>query len=216
MLSGRATGDDMHTDVGSIQTDKQQQQKWCWDEEGLFNLDEIGRHERQQCAVAVSNVLRNLSFMPENEVTVAQHRRCLETLVQCMEDHETEDEELVTNAVETVLNLSPYLCLKIFADRPTANGNAQRSITEKRAVQAFMTMLESPVRVWHCSAAELLGRLVVNPDNEPFLLPHAPQVSFVSPFSSLFQIVSWVSFNPCLSPHVSTMLPMHFPFSWSV
>jgi hypothetical protein len=40
-----------------------------------------------------------------------------------------EDEELVTNAVETVLNLSPYLCLKIFADRPTANGNAQRSIT---------------------------------------------------------------------------------------
>jgi hypothetical protein len=89
MLSGRATGDDMHTDVGSIQTDKQQQQKWCWDEEGLFNLDEIGRHERQQCAVAVSNVLRNLSFMPENEVTVAQHRRCLETLVQCMEDHET-------------------------------------------------------------------------------------------------------------------------------
>ncbi|CAM6008699.1 unnamed protein product [Sphagnum balticum] len=162
--------------VGSVQTDKQQQQKWCWDEEGLFNLDEIGRHERQQCAVAVSNVLRNLSFMPENEVTVAQHRRCLETLVQCMEDHETEDEELVTNAVETVLNLSPYLCLKIFADRPTANGNAQRSITEKRAVQAFMTMLESPVRVWHCSAAELLGRLVVNPDNEPFLLPHAPQI----------------------------------------
>jgi hypothetical protein len=89
MLSGRATGDDMHTDVESVQTDKQQQQKWCWDEEGLFNLDEIGRHERQQCAVAVSNVLRNLSFMPENEVTVAQHRRCLETLVQCMEDHET-------------------------------------------------------------------------------------------------------------------------------
>jgi hypothetical protein len=43
-------------------------------------------------------------------------------------------------------------------------------------VQAFMTMLESPVRVWHCSAAELLGRLVVNPDNEPFLLPHAPQI----------------------------------------
>jgi hypothetical protein len=57
--------------------------------------------------------------------------------------------------------------------------------SEKRAVQAFMTMLESPVRVWHCSAAELLGRLVVNPDNEPFLLPHAPQVScLLSPLSS--------------------------------
>lgn len=47
---------------------------------------------------------------------------------------------------------------------------------EKRAVEAIMTMLDSPVRVWHCCAAELLGRLVVNPDNEPFLLPFAPQV----------------------------------------
>lgn len=61
---------------------------WWWDEEGLFNLDEIGRSERQQCAVAASNVIRNFSFMPENEAPMAQHRACLETLIVCMEDHE--------------------------------------------------------------------------------------------------------------------------------
>lgn len=40
-----------------------------------------------------------------------------------------------------------------------------------------MRVLGSAVRGWHCAAAELLGRLILNPDNEPFLLPIAPQVS---------------------------------------
>lgn len=39
-----------------------------------------------------------------------------------------------------------------------------------------MGMLESAVKAWHCAAAELLGRLIINPDNEPFLLPFFPQV----------------------------------------
>lgn len=50
---------------------------------------------------------------------------------------------------------------------------------EKRAVQAIMGMLGSAVKAWHCAAAELLGRLIINPDNEPFLLPFASQVYVV-------------------------------------
>lgn len=52
-------------------------------------------------------------------------------------------------------------------------------VREKRAIQAIMGMLGSAVRTWHCAAAELLGRLILNPDNEPFLLPVAPQVNTV-------------------------------------
>lgn len=47
---------------------------------------------------------------------------------------------------------------------------------EKRAVQAIMGMLGSSVKAWHCAAAELLGRLIINPDNEPFLLPSSSKV----------------------------------------
>ncbi|KAH9764713.1 armadillo repeat-containing protein LFR [Citrus sinensis] len=76
--------------------------EWWFDEDGLFNLDDEGRAEKQQCAVGTSNIVRNFSFMPENEVIVAQHRHCLETMFQCIEDHVTEYEELVTNALETI------------------------------------------------------------------------------------------------------------------
>ncbi|KAL3677054.1 hypothetical protein R1sor_027002 [Riccia sorocarpa] len=147
---------------------------WWWDEEGLFNLDELGRSEKQQCAVAASNVIRNFSFMPENEQVMAQNRHCLETLVVCVEDHETEDEELVTNALESIVNFAPYLLLKIFGE--TIDSPAKGRITAKRVVQVMLGMLESQVRGWHCSAAELIGRLVVNPDNEAFILPFVPQI----------------------------------------
>lgn len=63
--------------------------EWWFDEDGLFNLDEEGRAEKQQCAVAASNIIRNFSFMPDNEVIMAQHRHCLETVFQCIEDHIT-------------------------------------------------------------------------------------------------------------------------------
>ncbi|KAK6146002.1 hypothetical protein DH2020_019871 [Rehmannia glutinosa] len=146
-------------------TTKPRPSGWWFEEDGLFNLDEEGRVEKQQCAVAASNIIRNFSFMAENEIAMGQNRHCLETMFQCLEDYVTEDEELVTNALETIMNLGPLLDLRIFS-----------SSKEKRAVQAIMGMLGSAVRGWHCTAAELLGRMILNPDNEPFLLPFAPQI----------------------------------------
>ncbi|KAF0894533.1 hypothetical protein E2562_039531 [Oryza meyeriana var. granulata] len=61
-----------------------------FDEEGLFNVDDEGRTEKQQCAVAASNIIRNFSFMPDNETVMVQHRHCLETVFQCLEDQNTE------------------------------------------------------------------------------------------------------------------------------
>lgn len=69
--------------------------EWWHDEDGLFNLDEEGRAERQQCAVAASNIIRNFSFMPENEVIMAQHRHCLETVFQCIEDYVTGEKRYI-------------------------------------------------------------------------------------------------------------------------
>lgn len=62
---------------------------WWFDEDGLFNLDEEGRAEKQICAIAASNIIRNFSFMPENETIMVQHRHCLETIFQCLEDQNT-------------------------------------------------------------------------------------------------------------------------------
>ncbi|KAH7522224.1 hypothetical protein FEM48_Zijuj07G0115700 [Ziziphus jujuba var. spinosa] len=151
---------------------KSRPSEWWLDEDGLFNLDEEGRAEKQQCAVAASNIIRNFSFMPENEMIMAQHRHCLETVFQCIEDYVTEDEELVTNALETIVNLAPYLDLRIFS----SSKPSYIKITEIRAVQAIMGVLGSTVKAWHCAAAELLGRLIINPDNGPFLLNFVPQI----------------------------------------
>ncbi|XP_031259786.1 armadillo repeat-containing protein LFR-like [Pistacia vera] len=157
---------------GKRNTAKVRSSEWWFDEDGLFNLDEEGRAEKQQCAVAASNIIRNFSFMPDNEVIMAQHRHCLETVFQCIEDHITEDEELVTNALETIVNLAPLLDLRIFS----SSKPSYIKIKEKRAVAAIMGMLGSAFKAWHCAAAELIGRLIINPDNEPFLLPFVPQI----------------------------------------
>ncbi|XP_073526584.1 uncharacterized protein [Phyllobates terribilis] len=145
---------------------------WWFEEDGLFNPDEEGRAEWQLCAISASNVIRNFSFMPENEVVMAQHRHCLETLFQCVQDKNIEDEELVTNALETIVNLGPLLDLRIFSSSKPSFLN----IKEKDAVKGIMGMLDSPVKAWHCAAAELLGRLIIHPDNEPFLLPITMQI----------------------------------------
>lgn len=42
-----------------------------------------------------------------------------------------------------------------------------------------MGVLGSAVKAWHCAAAELIGRIIINPDNEPFLLPSASQVDIL-------------------------------------
>lgn len=153
-------------------TTKLHPSQWWADEDGLFNLDDEGRAEKQQCAVAASNILRNFSFMPENEVIMAQHRHCLETLFQCIEDHITEDDELVTNSLETMVNLAAMIDLRIFS----SSKPSFIKMTEKRAVQAVMGILGTSVKAWHCAAAELIGRLIINPDNETFLIPFAPQI----------------------------------------
>ncbi|XP_013697855.1 armadillo repeat-containing protein LFR isoform X1 [Brassica napus] len=146
--------------------------QWWNEEDGLFNLDDEGRAEKQLCAVAASNVIRNFSFMPDNEVVMAQHRHCLETVYQCINDHMTEDEELVTNSLETIVNLAHLMDLRIFS----SSKQSYIKINEKQAVQAVLGILNSSVKAWNCAAAELLGRLIINPDNEPFISPLIPQI----------------------------------------
>ncbi|XWS53895.1 hypothetical protein CRYUN_Cryun10bG0039400 [Craigia yunnanensis] len=170
--SGLGSGSSAVEISGQKNTSKLRPSQWWFDEDGLFNLDDEGRAEKQQCAVAASNIIRNFSFMPENEIIMAQHRHCLEAVFQCIEDHIVEDEELVTNAIETIVNLAPLLDLRIFSSPKPS----YIKISEKRAVQAIMGMLGSPVKAWHCAAGEFLGRMIINPDNEPLLLPFVPQM----------------------------------------
>lgn len=166
------SGTDSSKVEASVSKGKHRSSDWWFDEDGLFNLDEEGKAEKQQCAVVASNIVRNFSFMPDNDMIMAQHRHCLESMFQCLEDHTTEDEELITNALETIVNLSPLLDLRIFS----SSKPSYIKMTEKRAVQAIMAMLGSSIKAWHCAAAEVIGRLIINPDNESFLLPSAPQV----------------------------------------
>lgn len=151
---------------------KHESSQWWNEEDGLFNLDDEGRAEKQLCAIAASNVIRNFSFMPDNEVVMAQHRHCLETVYQCINDHMTEDEELVTNSLETIVNLAHLMDLRIFS----SSKQSYIKINEKQAVQAVLGILNSSVKAWNCAAAELLGRLIINPDNEPFISPLIPQI----------------------------------------
>jgi len=80
--------------------------EWWYDEDGLFNLDDEGRAEKQQCAVAASNIIRNFSFMPENEVIMAANRHCLETVFQCIEDHSTGEDLIKQNAISVIYHPS--------------------------------------------------------------------------------------------------------------
>jgi len=74
--------------------------------------------------------------------------------------------------LETLVNLAPVLDLRIFS----SSKPSFIKMTEKGAIHAIMGMLSSSVKPWHCAAAELIGRLIINPDNEPFLLPIIPQI----------------------------------------
>ncbi|KAE8668068.1 Armadillo repeat-containing protein LFR [Hibiscus syriacus] len=82
----------------------------------------------------VNAVVWSGGLMKMNEIAMAQHRHCLETVFQCIEDHIIEDEELVTNAIETI------------------------------------DLQSKPV------ASEFLGCMIINPDNEPLLLPFVLQM----------------------------------------
>ncbi|XP_020886678.1 armadillo repeat-containing protein LFR [Arabidopsis lyrata subsp. lyrata] len=171
-LPGSGIGSSAAEGLGKKSGGKHQSSQWWMEEDGLFNLDDEGRSEKQMCAIAASNVIRNFSFMPDNEVVMAQHRHCLETVFQCIHDHMTEDEELVTNSLETIVNLAHLMDLRIFSSLKQSYIN----INEKKAVQAVVGILDSSVKAWNCAAAELLGRLIINPDNEPFISPLIPQI----------------------------------------
>ncbi|KAE8694857.1 Armadillo repeat-containing protein LFR [Hibiscus syriacus] len=121
---GLGSGSSAAETYGQKNTTKRCRSEWWLDEDGLFNLDDEGRAEKQQCAVAASNIIRNFSFMPENEIAMAQHRHCLETVFQCIEDHIIEDEELVTNAIETIMykRLVDILSLQAFDAQAAAVG----------------------------------------------------------------------------------------------
>lgn len=80
---------DDQTKTADSTVTKKRSAGFLFDEEGLFNVDDEGRTEKQQCAVAASNIIRNFSFMPENETVMVQHRHCLETVFQCLEDQNT-------------------------------------------------------------------------------------------------------------------------------
>ncbi|KAG2306672.1 hypothetical protein Bca52824_026420 [Brassica carinata] len=169
---GSGVGSSAAEALGRKSTGKHQSSQWWNEEDGLFNLDDEGRAEKQLCATAASNVIRNFSFMPDNEVVMAQHRHCLETVYQCINDHMTEDEELVTNSLETIVNLAHLMDLRIFS----SSKQSFIKMNEKQAVQAVLGILNSSVKAWNCAAAELLGRLIINPDNEPFISPLIPQI----------------------------------------
>ncbi|ESQ47558.1 hypothetical protein EUTSA_v10020692mg [Eutrema salsugineum] len=169
---GSGVGSSATEALGKKGSGKHQSSQWWNEEDGLFNIDDEGRAEKQMCAIAASNVIRNFSFMPDNEVVMAQHRHCLETVFQCINDHMTEDEELVTNSLETIVNLAHLMDLRIFSSLKQSYIN----INEKQAVQAVVGILDSAVKAWNCAAAELLGRLIINPDNEPFINPLIPQI----------------------------------------
>lgn len=65
--------------------------------------------------------------------------------------------------------------------------------SEKSAVHAIMGMLSSSIKAWHCAAAELIGRLIINPDNESFLVPVISQVNpSFSRQSPLFTILCYM------------------------
>ncbi|KFK39587.1 hypothetical protein AALP_AA3G263800 [Arabis alpina] len=169
---GSGIGSSAAEALGKKSSGKHHSSQWWMEEDGLFNLDDDGRAEKQLSAIAASNVIRNFSFMPDNEVVMAQHRHCLETVFQCIHDHMTEDEELVTNSLETIVNLAHLMDLRIFSSLKQSYIN----ISEKKAVQAVVGILDSSVKSWNCAAAELLGRLIINPDNEPFISPLIPQI----------------------------------------
>ncbi|CAN7042394.1 unnamed protein product [Brassica oleracea var. botrytis] len=94
-VTGLGTESGVGSAAGEVlgKKNKHQSSQWWNEEDGLFNLDDEGRAEKQLCAVAASNVICNFSFMPDNEVVMAQHRHCLETVYQCINDHMTGKEK---------------------------------------------------------------------------------------------------------------------------
>uniref|UniRef100_A0A0D3DRY7 Uncharacterized protein n=2 Tax=Brassica oleracea TaxID=3712 RepID=A0A0D3DRY7_BRAOL len=72
-----------------------------------------------------------------------------------------------------VLEPTIYWC-DIALPKDLARGTRVRSLGVNSSVTGFGTeydahlgILNSSIKAWNCAAAELLGRLIINPDNEP-------------------------------------------------
>eukprot|EP00850_Spirogloea_muscicola_P020214 SM000209S06393 [mRNA] locus=s209:169036:171609:- [translate_table: standard] len=144
---------------------EQEARELAWQEAGLFNVDEEEHASRLQAAVASSNILRNLSFVPSNHASLIAESKFLECLLEILEAHQTEDDELVTNAIEIIANIAYLVNL-----RPQLSEDAHSSSSlNDRLLECLKMMLEAEPRVWHVAAAEALSLLASNGNNEPVL-----------------------------------------------
>ncbi|KAL6007295.1 hypothetical protein ACLOJK_032792 [Asimina triloba] len=179
----RSSGAGLSNTENLVLKGSKRRSEWWYDEDGLFNVDDEGRIEKQICSASMLVERCQVTYVRSNQKAHLLHLQdaILELLLS------SEDEELITNALETIVNLAPLLDLRIFS----SSKPSYIKITEKRAVQAIMGMLGSSTKAWHCAAAELLGRLIINPDNEPFLIPFAPQCQCFQIYRRLVDLLSF-------------------------
>ncbi|GJP41040.1 hypothetical protein CLOM_g685 [Closterium sp. NIES-68] len=115
---GKAEGEEGGEEAGWESELSAEERELWWAERRVFNSGDGGRGEKVQCATAASSVLRNFSFFPECAQAMGGHAACVAMLVAAMEDHEREDEEIVTNAVETLGNIAPAVDLASYPNHP--------------------------------------------------------------------------------------------------
>ncbi|CAI6011368.1 unnamed protein product [Closterium sp. NIES-65] len=125
-VGGKAEGDEVGDGgCGEAGLSAEEREVW-WAERALFNHSSSasstggGRGggssagERVQCAVAASSVLRNLSFLPHCASAMATLPACVAMLVGALEDFQREDEEVVSNAVDTFANIAAAIDLSSY------------------------------------------------------------------------------------------------------
>ncbi|CAI5996543.1 unnamed protein product [Closterium sp. NIES-64] len=125
-VGGKAEGDEVGDGgCGEAGLSAEEREVW-WAERALFNHSSSasstggGRGggssagERVQCAVAASSVLRNLSFLPHCASAMAALPACVAMLVGALEDFQREDEEVVSNAVDTFANIAAAIDLSSY------------------------------------------------------------------------------------------------------
>ncbi|THG16075.1 hypothetical protein TEA_005610 [Camellia sinensis var. sinensis] len=92
------------------------------------------------------------------------------------DDRESDEDD--RSPFSSHVDVEELLVPKIEGEEPPLFENFLTGICqtrEKHAVQAIIGMLKSSVKAWIFGAAKLIGRLIINPDNEPFILPFGPQ-----------------------------------------
>ncbi|CAI5482686.1 unnamed protein product [Closterium sp. Yama58-4] len=126
-VGGKAEGDEVGEAGGWEGALSAEEREVWWAERALFNHSSSSSNgggrgggssssagERVQCAVAASSVLRNLSFLPHCASAMAALPACVAMLVGAMEDFHREDEEVVSNAVDTFANIAAAIDLSSY------------------------------------------------------------------------------------------------------